>query len=378
MRSPRNPAIRSGLATVLLVMVALAAGCGSDEVAVETVRPVLVTHPTSAADAQASFAGDIRAREESPLSFRVGGKIVEHHVDVGDHVRRGELLATLDAADLQARARAARARLAAAEAELGRARADQARFAALAEDQLVSRSALDAQNAAATAAQGQVDAARAELEVAGNQSGYSELRATADGVIAARHVEAGQVVAAGQAVYTLAGDGTREVAFAVPEGRVDAIRPGQAVQVELWSDPERRWPGRVREIAPMADPASRTFAARAVVEAPAGALELGQSARVHVDTNGDREGLSVPLSALQRVGEDAVAVFVVDPATSTLKLQPVQVGAYGNERVPVTGGLDRQAWVVAAGGHLLREGQKVQPVDRDNRPVRGASAAAVD
>ena len=378
MRSPRNPAIRPGLATVLLVMVALAAGCGSDEVAVETVRPVLVTHPTSAADAQASFAGDIRAREESPLSFRVGGKIVERHVDVGDHVRRGELLATLDAADLQARARAARARLAAAEAELGRARADQARFAALAEDQLVSRSALDAQNAAATAAQGQVDAARAELEVAGNQSGYSELRATADGVIAARHVEAGEVVAAGQAVYTLAGDGTREVAFAVPEGRVDAIRPGQAVQVELWSDPERRWPGRVREIAPMADPASRTFAARAVVEAPAGALELGQSARVHVDTNGDREGLSVPLSALQRVGEDAVAVFVVDPATSTLKLQPVQVGAYGNERVPVTGGLDRQAWVVAAGGHLLREGQKVQPVDRDNRPVRGASAAAVD
>ena len=378
MRSPRNPAIRPGLAAVLLLMVALAAGCGSDEVAVETVRPVLVTHPTSAADAQASFAGDIRAREESPLSFRVGGKIVERHVDVGDHVRRGELLATLDAADLQARARAARARLAAAEAELGRARADQARFAALAEDQLVSRSALDAQNAAATAAQGQVDAARAELEVAGNQSGYSELRATADGVIAARHVEAGEVVAAGQAVYTLAGDGTREVAFAVPEGRVDAIRPGQAVQVELWSDPERRWPGRVREIAPMADPASRTFAARAVVEAPAGALELGQSARVHVDTNGDRESLSVPLSALQRVGEDAVAVFVVDPATSTLKLQPVQVGAYGNERVPVTGGLDRQAWVVAAGGHLLREGQKVQPVDRDNRPVRGASAAAVD
>ena len=378
MRSPRNPAIRPGLAAVLLLMVALAVGCGSDEVAVETVRPVLVTHPTSAADAQASFAGDIRAREESPLSFRVGGKIVERHVDVGDHVRRGELLATLDAADLQARARAARARLAAAEAELGRARADQARFAALAEDQLVSRSALDAQNAAATAAQGQVDAARAELEVAGNQSGYSELRATADGVIAARHVEAGEVVAAGQAVYTLAGDGTREVAFAVPEGRADAIRPGQAVQVELWSDPERRWPGRVREIAPMADPASRTFAARAVVEAPAGALELGQSARVHVDTNGDRESLSVPLSALQRVGEDAVAVFVVDPATSTLKLQPVQVGAYGNERVPVTGGLDRQAWVVAAGGHLLREGQKVQPVDRDNRPVRGASAAAVD
>jgi multidrug efflux system membrane fusion protein len=360
---------------VVLGLAVVLGGCSGGEAAVEQARPVLVVQPGDAGSATVSFAGEVRAREESPLSFRVAGKLVERRVDVGDHVRRGDVLATLDAGDLQARARAARAQLAAAEAELGRARADQARFERLADEQLVSRSTLDAQNAAATAAQGQVNAARAELEVAGNQAAYSELRAPADGVIAARHAEAGQVVGAGQAVFTLAADGTREVAFAVPEGSVDAIRPGQAVQVELWSDPDRHWPGRVREVAPMADPASRTFAARAVVDAPDGALELGQSARVHIggDAGG---GLSVPLSALQRIGEDGVGVFVVEPSASTLRLQPIQVGAYGNESAPVTGGLEPDVWVVAAGGHLLRDGQKVVAVDRDNRPVIAAPVDA--
>ena len=356
-----------GLVLALVAGIALAA-CGGEAPAVDQARPVLVTRPSAAVDGFSSLAGEIRAREESPLSFRVGGKLVERRVDVGDHVMQGDVLATLDAGDLQARARAARAQLAAAEAELSRARADRARFATLADQQLVSRSTMDAQDAATVAARGQVDAARAELEVAGNQAGYSRLRAPADGVIAARQAEAGEVVGAGQPVFTLAADGRREVVFAVPEGAIDTIKPGQAVQVELWSEPGKRWPGSVREISPVADPASRTFAARATIDAPAGTLDLGQSARVYFAGNHDA-ALSVPLSALQRVGEDGVAVFVVDPETSTLKLQPIQVGPFGSERAPVTGGLEHDAWVVAAGGHLLREGQKVAPVDRDNKPV---------
>ncbi|MGH8084721.1 MAG: efflux RND transporter periplasmic adaptor subunit [Lysobacter sp.] len=361
--------------SILLVASLMLAACAGDEAAVESARPVLVTRPQAAVDGFTSLAGEIRAREESPLAFRVGGKLVERRVDVGDHVKQGQVLATLDAGDLQARARAARAQLAAAEAELGRARADRARFAALAEQQLVSRSTLDAQNAAAAAAEGQVKATRAELEVAGNQAEYSQLRAPADGVIAARQAEAGQVVGAGQPVFTLAADGRREVEFAVPEGAIDAIKPGQAVMVELWSEPGKRWPGRVREIAPVADAASRTFGARATIDAPAGTLDLGQSARVYF-AGSDDSALSVPLSALQRTGEDSVAVFVVDPASSTLKLQPIRIGPYGSERAPVTDGLAPDAWVVAAGGHLLREGQKVTPVDRDNRRVTAKPAAA--
>ncbi|MFC0679959.1 efflux RND transporter periplasmic adaptor subunit [Lysobacter korlensis] len=358
-----------------LVVAVLASACGGAAAPAPDPRPVLVARPFEGAAASAgSYAGEVKAREEAALSFRVGGNLVERRVDVGDRVRAGQVLAVLDAGDLQAQVRAAQAQVAAAQAEYRRASADQERFAALGNDRLVSRSAVDAQNAAATAARGQLDAARANLEVARNQSGYTQLRAPDDGVIAARHVEAGQVVAAGQPVFTLAADGAREVAFAVGESAISGIRPGEPVEVELWSQPGKRWPGRVREIAPAADPVSRTFAVRASLAAPDGSVELGQSARVHVQ--GERGGdarVSVPLSAVQRSGA-TTAVFVVDPKTSTLRLQPVQLGAFGEERVPVLRGLDADAWVVTAGGHLLQPGQKVQPVGRDNRPLLTATA----
>ena len=340
--------------------------CGSEPLPEPAPRPVLVTQPGASTAGSSSFAGEVRAREESPLAFRVGGKLVERRVDVGDHVRAGDVLAVLDAGDLQAQARAAQARLSAAQAELGRARADQARFAELARDQLVSRSTLDAQNAAAVAAQGQVNAARAELDLARNQSGYGQLRAPADGVIAGRSAEAGQVVGAGQSIFTLSADGPREIAFALPEGAL-GVELGQLVRVTLWSQPGRSWPGRIRELAPAADPASRTFAARATVEAPDATLQLGQSARVHLP-GGNAAALSLPLPALQRSGS-TVAVFVVDPATSTLKLQPVRVARYGSDQVAISEGVGADDWVVAAGGHLLRAGQKVTPVDRDNRAI---------
>ncbi len=364
----RDRALPAWLQASFVLVVALAlSACGRDQAHDEDARPVLVTHPVASTHTATAFAGEVRAREESPLSFRVGGKLIERKVDVGAHVRRGEVLAVLDPGDLQAQTRAAQAQLAAAEAQLGVTQSDQARFAKLADQQLVSRSTLDAQNAAAKAAQGEVNAARANLEVARNQAAYSQLSAPRDGVIATRSVEAGQVVAAGQTAFTLAADGVREIAFALPEGMVSSIKPGQPVQVESWSRSGERWNGRIREISPAADPASRTYAARVSVDAPADALELGQSARVYLPTNGNGS-LSVPMAALQR-GAGGNAVFVVDTKTSTVQLKPVQTGAFGEDRVPVKSGLDANDWVVAAGGHLLRPGQKVQPVDRDNRPV---------
>lgn len=351
-----------------VLSVLLAAGCAGEAAPPQAPRPVLVTRPVDGMATAASYAGDVRAREEGPLAFRVGGHLVERRVDVGDRVRRGDVLAVLDPGDLQAQARAAQARLAAAQAQLQRARADQARFARLGQERLVSRSTVDAQNAAAAAAQGEVSAARESLALARNQAAYTQLRAPRDGVVATRSAEAGQVVAPGQAVFTLAADGAREVAFAVPEGEVARVRPGQAVSVELWSRPGLRLPGRVREVAPVADPASRTFAVRATLEAGDAELELGQSARVHLDAAAAT--LAVPLAAVQRTAGGGTAVFVVDPATSVLRLQPVRLGPYGSERVAVLAGLGADERVVAAGGHLLRAGQKVAPVDRHNRPVR--------
>lgn len=359
----------------LAPLLALAA-CGDGGQAPQPPRPVLVVHPGAAPGPSAlAYAGEVRAREESALSFRVGGNLVRRLVDVGDRVQRGQLLAELDPGDLQLQAQAAQAQLAAAQGELARASADRARYAQLAQQQLVSRSALDAQEAAYAAAAGQARAARTNLEVARNQAGYSRLRAPRDGVIALRQAEAGQVVAAGQPIFGLAGDGGREVAIAVPETRVRDFRIGQPALVEPWNAQGRRLPARIREIAPAADAQTRTYAVRVALDGAGGdAVELGQSARVYFVSGNGQAAPGVPLAAVQRDDTGGAAVWIVDPVTRKLHLAPVRLGPYGEDSVPVLRGVSASDWIVAAGGHLLREGEVVAPVDRQNRPAFAAAA----
>ena len=373
------PGKTGAVAAIAVVMLSasalLLAGCDGDNAQAETAQPVLVVHPGAGTALSAeAFAGDVHAREESALAFRVGGNLVRRKVDVGARVHRGDVLAELDPSDLQLQARASDAQLAAAQAELARAGADRARYAKLAQQQLVSRSALDAQDAAYAAAAGQVRALRAQREVAGNAAGYAQLRAPRDGVIAARQVEAGQVVAAGQTIFVLAADGSREVAIALPESQIGDFRVGQPALVELWNAPGTRLPARIREIAPAADPQARTYAARVTLLDGADSVELGQSARVYVQGTA-ASAPEIPLSALQRNPQGGSAVWVVDPATRKLHLAPVRVGAFGSDGVPVLAGVSPRDWIVAAGGHLLHEGEVVAPVDRDNRPVSVTAAA---
>ena len=358
--------------SALVVLLPAVVACGGKPENTEAARPVLVVHPGGGAQAALSaYAGEVRAHEESPLSFRVGGNLVRRNVDAGTQVRQGQVLAVLDADDLTLQAQAAQAQLAAAEADLARARGDRDRYAKLVAEKLVSQSTYDAQNAAFKAAEGQARAVRAQLNVARNQAAYSQLRAPHDGVIASRQAEAGQVVAAGQTIFTLAADDGREVAIVLPESRIRDFKVGQPVLVELWSAPGERLPGVIREISPAADAQTRTYAARVnLVGDAAKAVELGQSARVYVQDTGAAAALSLPLSAIQRGASNATAVWVVDPGTGAVQSQPVQLGRYGETDVPVLSGLKAGDWVVAAGGHLLRQGQAVTPVDRDNRPVR--------
>ncbi len=359
---------------VFVVLMAGLAACSADTPA-ESPRPALVVQPGGGADAALSaYAGEVRAREESPLSFRVGGNLIRRNVDAGARVQKGEVLALLDPGDFALQAQAAQAQLAAAEADLARARGDRDRYAKLVGDQLISRSAYDAQVAAYKAAEGQARAARAQMDVMRNQEGYSQLRAPRDGVIASRQAEAGQVVAAGQTIFTLAADGGREVAIGLPENRIREFSVGQPVMIELWNAPGQRLPGTIREIAPAADAQTRTYATRvSLVGDAVQQVELGQSARVYVQENGAKAALKLPLSAVQRGEDGKTSVWIVDPATGEVRARSVQLGRYGESSVPVLAGLKASDWVVAAGGHLLREGQIVAPVDRNNRPLKPAA-----
>lgn len=334
----------------------------------EKPRPAVMVLPKVAGAQQDIYPGEVRARYEPALSFRIGGKISRRLVDVGDRVRKGQPLAELDPQDLRLQLDTARAQRTSAEADHRLARNELERYRKLLQGQLVSASQFDAVESRFDASAARLKQARAQLDVARNQAGYAVLQAPRDGVIARRLAEAGQVVAAGQAVFALAADGDREVRIDLPEQDINRFAVGQVLAVELWSQPGRPFPASIRELAPAADPTSRTFEARVAFDNAEVGAELGQSARVFVDSDAPRGSLSLPLSAVTADGGRPY-VWVLDPQQQTLHKTEVTLGPYGEETAPVLAGLKPGDWVVAAGTHLLREGQRVRPVDRMNRPI---------
>lgn len=353
---------------MLAVLVLTAAGCGRRDADVEVIRPALVVQVQTVDSAVNAYAGEVRARYEPALGFRIPGKIARRLVDAGAQVAAGQVLAELDAADVRLQAQASEAQWQAAKADLELAQAERERAAALLDRKLVSQSVFDTRDSNWRAAQARAQQAQAQADVARNQTDYAQLKAPKAGVIVARHAEAGQVVAAGQAVFTLAEQGDREIAIAIPEQQIAHLQIGQTVTVELWAQPGSRFPGRVRELSPAADPQTRTYAARVALGAGAALAELGQTARVYAVEAGAKAVSALPLSAVT-AESGAAFVWTVDPATAQVHRQPVTIGAYRENDVPILDGLHPGVWVVAGGTHLLREGQKVRPVDRANRPV---------
>jgi multidrug efflux system membrane fusion protein len=334
-----------------------------------TPRPALVVQPGTGDALRDIYPGEIRARYEPELAFRIGGKISRRMVTVGDRVEAGQPLAELNAEDVGLELDAARARVASARSDQRLARSELERYRALLDRQVISQSQFDSVESRAEASDAQLEQARAQLKVASNQADYAVLEAPETGVIAQRLAEAGQVVAAGQAVFVLAVDGDREVVIDLPEQDVKRFQVGDEVAIELWSRPGEPFPGRIRELAPAADPSSRTFEARVAFDNETANAELGQSARVLVDhANGGADVLTVPLAAVT-ADQGEPFVWVVNPDDHTLVKTPVRTGAYREDRVPVLAGLSADDWVVAAGTQVLREGQKVRPVDRQNRQV---------
>jgi len=295
------------------------------------------------------YSGEIRARYETTLSFRIGGKIVERLVDVGTVVKEGDVLVRLDQADAGLQASAAMTQFQLAEAEAKR-------YRELRRKGFVSPSALDAKEAAYKVAAAQIGLAR-------NQSSYTLLHADSDGVVASILAEAGQVVSAGQPVLRLAQDGDREVAIAIPETQFEGLAIGAPADVTLWSDKNEalHFSGHLRELAPAADPASRTYAARVALNGTGARAALGMTAQLRFTDVSKRDKLIVPLSAIFQQGDQA-AVWVV-AADNSIGLRSVQVSAYRDDGAVIARGVAAGERIVSAGVHKLSGGEKIHVIE---------------
>lgn len=308
----------------------------------------------SGADIGNVYSGEIRARHETVLGFRIGGKIVERLVDAGTFVKAGQVLARMDAADtgLQESAAAAQYRLAEEEVKRHRELRDKG---------FVSQSALDAKENALKAAAAQAGLAR-------NQAAYTNLVSDRAGVVSATLAEVGQVVSAGQPVVRVAQAGEREVAVAIPESRIASLKVGMAAEVELSAggDDAKRYTGRLRELSPAADPASRTYPARVLLNNGDANVALGMTARVRFGTAEKTSGYLVPISAIFQQGEQA-ALWVVAQDRS-VALRPVTIAAYRDDGALVSSGVVAGERIVSAGVHKLTAGDKIQIIDSGKAP----------
>lgn len=336
------------------------AACHPPPPPVEEVRPVRALIATATPlQAQDTYAGEVRPRYESSLGFRVAGKIQQRLANVGDRVSRGQVLAKLDPKDLALAEAGSRAALAAQKAQLEVERADLGRYKQLVADQVISQSAYDRQLSLFQAAQAQFDAAQAQLRQSSNQVEYALLRADHDGSIAAIEAEAGQVIAAGEAVVRLAWSGDTEIAASVPEDAVHRVRIGMPVEVSLWVDRTRSFKGEVRELSSSADPSTRTYSMRVSVPEAPPEMRLGMTASVRLPAATDAKLIHMPLTAVvERQGQGGVWVF--DPKTGRVGFRALHfAGAAGNEML-VAEGLAEGEIVVTAGASYLLPGQKVR------------------
>jgi RND family efflux transporter MFP subunit len=357
----------------------LLAGCSRPAPPPEPVRAVkLVTVGEAPLQTHLEYAGEVRARVESRLGFRVAGKIVQRQAELGQRVQAGQVLAQLDPRDYALAAQAARAQVAAAATQRDLAAADFERFSKLRAQNFISGAELDRREAALKGAQATLDQARAQLAAQGNQEEYTRLAADAAGVVTGIDAEPGQVVAAGTPVVRIARDGPRDAVFSVPEDKVGQLRPGQPVRVRAWSQ-GTEMPGEVREVAASADPVTRTFQVKVAVQ---GGDVPPLGATVYVAPQAlAREGvqaIKLPTSALRQEGGQT-AVWVFEPAGEgggTVRSQPVQIAtADGNEAV-VAAGLAPGMRVGATGVHVLAPGQKVTVYQSKSAQAQAGKAQA--
>jgi RND family efflux transporter MFP subunit len=325
------------------------------------IRPVRAQAVTYEAQSQRfTLAGTVEARVESPIAFRTGGKITERLVNIGDEVKTGTVLARLDDEDHRLQVRTMRAQLESARADLAKAKADFDRYERLKDSQVFTQATYDQRRSAAEMARARAEQMAGQLRMMENQLAYTALVADAAGVVTQVKAEVGQVVQSGQAIVHVARTDEIEVAVAVPEHRLAELKAASRLRVSLWAEGgETSHGARLRELAPGADPATRTYVARFRRLAPPAGTRLGMSATLAVERDSAERLAELPLTALFQQG-DTPAVWVLDAASGGLTLTPVTVERYRHDAVLVSGGVPEGALIVTAGVHKLDAGQRVR------------------
>jgi RND family efflux transporter MFP subunit len=346
------------LTPIALLGMALLVGCSEEEAPPAPVRPVLSVIASQKAVEAMGFAGTVEPRYSRDLGFRVLGRLVARDVEIGQSVKAGDTLALLDPSELQLAVRALEAELAKSEAQLLNATATKERRQALVEKNVASQAEYDTAEEARSAAAAQVARARAQLDKAREQLTYTRLISETDGIVTALEAEVGQTVTAGQTVVTVAETQVREAVVDVPDDIARTIRQGDYFEATLQVDPRARAQGRVREVAPQADAATRSRRVRITLQDAPPSFRVGTTVNaVPVET--DRSSIVLPRTArLERDGKSFV--WVVDEQALTVSLRPVEIAGEVGPVIRVSQGIEAGTRVVTAGVNSLTDGQKIK------------------
>ena len=356
----------------------LVLGCSKPAAVEEPVRAVkTITVGADDFAVQSEYTGEIRAQLESRLAFRVGGKMVARQAELGQQVKAGQVLARLDPQDYQLAVDAARAQTAAAKTNRDLAAAELERYKDLRKQNFISSAEMDKREATLSSSQSQFEQAQSQLNAQLNQAGYALLKADVAGVLTAVEAEAGQVVTPGMTVFKIAADGARDVVFSVPDARLGAMRVGLPVKVLVWPI-NTPLEAKVREVAASADPTTRTYQVKASLNAGQKPPALGATVTVTVagllaDQARRLPVIKLPIAALRKEGQ-GISVWVLEPASMTVRAQDVQVATADGNLAVITAGLAPGMQVVTAGVHVLTPGQKVRLYQP---PASGASSSGV-
>ena len=350
--------MRGLAASIALPLLLAVAGCDKPPPQAAPVRPVLSALVAETTVDPLSLAGSVSARVETPFSFRVLGRLTSRPAQIGDLVKKGQMLATIDPLALQLAVRGAEADLASAEAQLANALGVADRQAALLKTNAASQSAVDSANQTRDSALAGANRARAQLAKAKEELGYAVLTSDFAGVVTSTGAEVGQIVSPGVMVVNVADPTLRDAVIDAPDTAAATLSLGTAFEVAAQLDPELRVTGKVREIAPQADATTRTRRVKIALDNPPDDFRLGSTITAR-PLDGARKAVRLPASAiLTRDGK--AFVWTVDPASSQVSTREVALADASADPVEVTAGLEPAMRVVTAGVHSLVEGQKVR------------------